>query len=156
MTILHEVFSIKHTQEPDVYILDMEITDLSGERYRCEYVSRPNDTFSPIAIRNWIDENIDTVDILPYVPPTIEEIRAGFPPLTSRQFWRAAASIDVSKEDVILALDSSNLPDKEEAKIEVMESAQFERSNPYIDSIALVLGISLEQLDSLWLWASEL
>lgn len=66
---LHEVFAIHSTSEPDVYIVDAEITDMNGERYRCDYVSRPNDSFGLApTIRNWLDVS-DLSTVAPYVAP---------------------------------------------------------------------------------------
>ena len=66
---LHEVFSVTATLEPDVYILDVDITDMNGERYRCEYASSPNDPFglAPV-VRTAVDQWIATNNpILPHV-----------------------------------------------------------------------------------------
>lgn len=67
--ILHEVFSVSATGEPDVFILDVDITDASGQRYRCDYVSRPDDPFGLApTIRQWLVDNPE-FPITPYVEP---------------------------------------------------------------------------------------
>ncbi|MBB4007817.1 hypothetical protein [Allorhizobium taibaishanense] len=90
--------------------------------------------------------------VIEYQPPAVKPV---MPTLTPRQFWLAASRIDVSKTDVLALVDA--MDDKQAAadlRIEVTESVSFERSNPAVDDIATLLGISGEQLDSLWLWAS--
>ncbi|MCF1462601.1 hypothetical protein FS827_14915 [Agrobacterium vitis] len=77
------------------------------------------------------------------------------PTLTPRQFWLAASRINVSKADVLALVDA--MDDKQAAadlRIEITEAVSFERSNPAIDEVATLLGISGEQLDSLWVWAA--
>lgn len=102
------------------------------------------------------DEALAAGDIAAFVPPTIEEVRARMPILTARQFWLAAASINVSKDLVVGLVDASTLPDKLEMKIEIVESPNFERSNPYIDLLAELLEISPTELDDLWVWAGNI
>ena len=70
---LHQVFSVTASSEADVYLLDVDITDLNGDRYRCEYISAPNDDFglAPV-IRQWLINNQGSYTINPYVAPAIQ------------------------------------------------------------------------------------
>lgn len=91
--------------------------------------------------------------IAPYAAPaaTVE-----YPSLTSRQFWLAASRINVTKADVLALVDA--MEDKEAAvdlRIEVSETVNFQRTNPAVDELATLLGITAEQLDSLWVWAAQ-
>lgn len=98
-------------------------------------------------------------DIAPFVPPTIEHIRYNMPPLTSRQFWVAAASIGVTKDSIIALIDASEeftLPEKEGLKIEVRETTNFYRLNDLVTDLSFLMGVPAEQLDMLWMWAYEL
>ncbi|MCF1436964.1 hypothetical protein GOZ97_00075 [Agrobacterium vitis] len=92
--------------------------------------------------------------VVEFQPPPIEPVVV-MPTLTPRQFWLAASRIDVSKADVLALVDA--VDDKQAAadlRIEITEAVSFERSNPAIDELAVLLGISGEQLDSLWVWAA--
>ncbi|MFB2563654.1 hypothetical protein [Rhizobium sp. IMFF44] len=83
--------------------------------------------------------------------------RDEYPTLTPRQLWLAAASINVTKEDVLAKV--AEMPDRAASlslQIELTETVNFERSNPAIDDLASLLGIPADQLDALWLWAAEL
>ncbi len=83
--------------------------------------------------------------------------RAEYPTLTPRQLWLSAASISVTKEDVLAKV--AEMSDQALAlslRIELTESVNFERSNPAIDDLARLLGIPAKQLDALWLWAADL
>lgn len=66
---LHEVYSVTETLEPYVYKMDIDLTDMNGERYRADYISSPNDSFglNPI-LRTWLAENEGAYEILPYEP----------------------------------------------------------------------------------------
>ncbi|MCF1448594.1 hypothetical protein FS815_17400 [Agrobacterium vitis] len=90
--------------------------------------------------------------VVEYQPPPVTPV---MPTLTPRQFWLAASRIDVSKADVLALVDA--MDDKQAAadlRIEITEAVSFGRSNPAIDELAVLLGISGEQLDSLWVWAA--
>lgn len=70
---LHEVFSVRETLTTGVFSLDVELTDMNDERYRCEYMSAPDDTFglAPAvreAVLRWI---ADGKPISPYVAPAV-------------------------------------------------------------------------------------
>lgn len=69
--ILHEVRSVGATAEPAVYVLSVDITDMHGERYDCDYCSRPSDTFGLApAVRAALDQWLaDGGPVAPYAPP---------------------------------------------------------------------------------------
>ncbi len=74
---LHEVLSVRASSTPDVYVAEVEITDVNGERYVTEYVSTPGDTFGlapaiRAAIEDWLS---DEQPVLPYEPPLLEAIK---------------------------------------------------------------------------------
>jgi len=157
--ILHQIFAVRATERANVYQVDVDLTDMVGERYTCEYLSDPDDTFGLApTIRQWLITNAGNYEIAPYVPPpepTIEEIRAAMPHITPRQFWIAASSIGVSKQDVLdVVATMTDEAEKIRMQIEILEATVYERTNPYIDDLSGVLGITGEQLDALWMWAS--
>jgi len=87
---------------------------------------------------------------------TLEQNRAAMPTLTPRQFWLAASRINITKTDVLALVDA--MEDKQAAadmRIEITETVSFQRTNPAIDQLATLLGITAEQLDSLWIWATQ-
>ncbi|QPC87430.1 hypothetical protein GA830_12255 [Mesorhizobium sp. NBSH29] len=83
-------------------------------------------------------------------PRTPEEARERMQPLTRRQFWLAANSIGLSKSDVLAAVGNDV-----ELQIEVEESTEFGRTYDSIVLLAPLLGITPEQLDDIWNWASS-
>lgn len=94
--------------------------------------------------------------VAPFVPFTTEQLRANFPTITPRQFWIAAASIGVSKQDVLdVVATMTDEAERTRTQIEILEATLYERTNPYIDDLSGILGVSGEELDALWLWASE-
>lgn len=104
----------------------------------------------------WIAENEGS--IAPYTPPaplTPEQIRAQMPNLTARQFWMAAANINIDK-DVIIATVKANMEDSVERKIVLaeLETSTFVRASETIAEIMAMLEIPDEQVDDLWSWAA--
>lgn len=148
---IHKVYSIS-AELDDCLLFDMEYAE--GEdsvraivAYRA---SDPYGTMSPI-ITQWLSDNPDQ-EILPYTPPpelTPEELRELMPELSSRQFWLAAYSVGVTKDDVIALCDG-----EQTLLIVVKESSVFVRSNPDIILLSEMMNITPEELDSLWLWAA--
>jgi len=75
---LHEIISVSGTDEPGVYLAKVDLTDMAGERYTCDYVVRPDDNFglAPV-IRNAVSQWIaDGKPVDPYTPqpPTKQEL----------------------------------------------------------------------------------
>ncbi|MGQ3209548.1 hypothetical protein [Shinella sp.] len=150
--VLHEVFSVGNTPEPDVYVLDIDITDLNNERYRCIYNSRPDDTFglNP-TIRQWLTDNEGEYEVLPYVPPTAEQIRAGLQPITRRQLRLTLVRNGFSLDSIVGII--AGLPNgqaKDEAQIEWDDATTFDRLNPTLLTIASALELSPETVDTMW------
>lgn len=156
---LHEVYSVHATEKPDVFVVRCRITDAKEETDDVEYVSQPNDLFglNPV-IRQWLVEHDNEYSIVPYVPPTIEEQRAQMPLLTSRQFWMAAASINLSKDDIVATV-KAGMEDDLNRKVllaEITEASTFERLNPSVLTVTALVDIPDNQLDTLWTWAAGL
>lgn len=148
--ILHEVFSVRATKEDGVYTLDVELTDMNGERYRCDYFSGPDDNFglNPF-IRSWLAEN--EYEIQPYVPPTAEAMRASMQPITRRQLRLTLVRNGYSLDTIaatIAALPAG--PHKDEAQIEWEDSTTLDRLNPTLLTIASALELSPETVDLMW------
>lgn len=94
---------------------------------------------------------------LPYVAPvyTPEQRRSMMPALSARQFWMAAANIDIDK-DVIIAAIKAEMADGVDRKMMIaeLESGSFERTNPTISDVMNLMDIPAEQIDDLWMWAA--
>jgi hypothetical protein len=77
--MLNVVHAIVETAEPDVYELSINLTDLRGQTYDCDYLSRPDDTFglNPI-IRKWVAGN-PNFPIQTHTPLAAEQILASMP-----------------------------------------------------------------------------
>jgi len=153
MSNIHTIYNVSETEEPGSYILDLELTDINGERYRCNYCSRADDNFGLApAVRNALDAWIATSKpIAPYVPPTIEQVRAGMEPLSPRQLRLALVRSGVSLLSVTAALDAlPEGPAKEEAEIEWEYATQFDRLAPALLTIADAIGLTPNEVDALW------
>lgn len=149
---LNEVHRITATLEPGVFILDITMTDANGEQFESEYASRPDDIYGlgPI-IRQWLVENEGKYVIEPFVPETIEQVRSGMRPLSPRQLRLGLVREGISSKSVEAALDA--LPEgqaKEEAEIEWEYATEYKRLAPALLTIAAAIGLSPEQVDTMW------
>lgn len=69
MASINTVYKVYATNEPDVYVLYVNITDGNSETYDCNYVSRPDDPYglNPM-IRAWLAEHLGSIEVVPYRP----------------------------------------------------------------------------------------
>lgn len=155
--ILHEVISVSATANSGVYIAKVDLTDMAGERYECDYVSAPDDTvgLAP-TIRAALDQWIaDDSPVTPYVPPAPEELRALMPPLTSRQL-----RLGLHRNDLLGQVDGAIAsllePQRTEAQIEWEYGTTFERLNPTMLAVIAALSLAPEQADQMWTEAAAL
>lgn len=89
--------------------------------------------------------------IEPYAPPTQDEIRAVMKNLTARQFRLGLLQAGRSPDQVEAAIAA--IPDETErnkAKIEWEYASEFQRQHPLIESVSAALGLSPEDVDTLW------
>lgn len=96
---------------------------------------------------------------LPSAAPAdpVPEPEVIMPALTPRQLWLAALTAGVTKDSVLQHVDQIEDPEEREwLRIELLEANSFMRTHPAIDMLAVMIGMPTSQLDTLWLWASNL
>ncbi|WP_085025251.1 hypothetical protein [Ensifer aridi] len=100
------------------------------------------------AVIEWINQGNP---VAPFVPPTLEQIRAGMPMLSRRQLLLGLLSIGITEEmvDAGIGADTAGM-------IEWKNASSFERTHPLITDLSGYFQLPPEQVDSLWLWASGL
>ncbi len=102
----------------------------------------------------------DMGGVAPYSEPVLtdEERRALMPSLTSRQFWMGAASINLSKADIVSTVEAgmADTLDRKVLIAEITEASTFDRTNPSVADVMALVGLPDDQLDTLWTWASGL
>jgi hypothetical protein len=162
MNILR-VVSARHGKDDEIQF-ELEIDTGSFGKEIVPNCYRANDPFAgddEKYLSDWIVENEGLIE--PYVSPpapTLQEIRAQMPALTSRQFWMAAANIGTSgtDKDVIIAAIKAEMADSVDRKMMIaeLESSTFERVNPTIVKVLALMQIPAEQVDDLWVWAAGL
>ncbi|MCG7507219.1 hypothetical protein [Mesorhizobium retamae] len=151
--ILHEIHSVKATEFPDVFILRIDRTDAFGERAASDYVSVPNDTvgLGPIVrvhCEQWL---ADGKPIVPYAPPTLEQVREAMPALTPRQLRLGLINGGHSVVAVQAAIDGIVDPvTRERAQVEWGFASNHARLHPLIGQIAAALSITETQIDDMW------
>ncbi|PDT47438.1 hypothetical protein CO661_11885 [Sinorhizobium fredii] len=148
-----EVHKITATKETGVYLLDISLS-LNGEVMRGERFTTPDDPHGANpAIRQWMNQNPDA-QVHPYIPPTIEQIREGMASLTARQFRLGLISAGLTPAQVTATIEAMPAgPDKETALIEWEYATTFKRTHPLIASVGSALGLTDEQIDTMWMAA---
>ncbi len=149
---LHTVYSVTQLDEMDVFLLDVEITDMNGEKTRCAYVSRSGDEYglNPV-IQRWLTDNAASYVVQPYMPLSPEQVRASLPAVTARQLRLILVRSGISVAAVDAAIDALEAGTaKEEAEIEWEYATTFERLSPTLLTIASALGLSPEKVDAMW------
>lgn len=138
----------------DIGWYDVTVT-LSG-RDPFEYTVAPDDE-APLAQAIRALAQASNLQIVPFVPPTPEDIRAALPTLSPRQLRLALVRANIPLAQVRAALDAIPDPqEREEALIEWDYATEYRRTHPLITSMALAFGLNDEQLDLLWTAAASL
>lgn len=93
---------------------------------------------------------------MPQVPPTPEPVTV-YPALTKVQFWLAALNIGVTKADVLALINQIVDPiAREQATIMLEETTSYKRDDPFVIQFSTMMGISSNQLNTLWIQATAL
>ncbi len=157
MLTLNTVHSITATPEASVYFVAYNGTDASQIAGDAVCVVRPDDPhgFGPL-IREWMTANPD-FPIGEYVPPTVEEMRAGMLSLTARQFRLGLVNAGISPTQVTATIAAMPAgADRDKAQIEWEFATTFNRMHPLIATVGAALGLTDVQIDAMWLSAIEL
>lgn len=151
--VLHQVFAVYATKEPDVLRLSIDLTDAFGERYEAEFFYRTGDDsgLSPV-IAQWLAENEGEYTIEPYVPPTAEEVRAGMLPLSRAAFRKAFKDAGMTTAVIVAAIFSiEDESEQEDLQIAWDDSVEFRRLDPLVLLVADRAGKTADEIDAIWL-----
>lgn len=86
-----------------------------------------------------------------YVPPTVEQARAGLPDLSRKQFRLGMRDLGVSTAMIDSAIAAIADEDaREVAQIEWEDSASYSRMHPIIAQLAGAFSLTDEQIDNAW------
>lgn len=101
---------------------------------------------------------IDGIDPIPKVGWAWDGVAMfnKLPDITPRQLRLALVMNGINMSDVEAALDTLPEPHKSYASISWNYAVAFSRRDPLVDSVALMLGWTSEQLDDLWVFAGKL
>lgn len=112
----------------------------------------------PRGVQIW--EQVSAMEVGPYVPPpelTPEEIRAQMKQLTARQFRLGLVTAGMTPQQVTAVIAAMPAgPDQQMAQIEWEYATTFSRTHPLIESIGGALGLTPEQIDTMWTAALSL
>lgn len=85
------------------------------------------------------------------------ERRSSIKTLTSRRFWLAAGAIGETRASLLeYVREHYSGQDLVSAEVEIEASTTFDRDHYLVEEIAAAKGISEEELDALWEWASTI
>jgi len=152
MATLNAVHSVAATADDGLFIVNCNVTDDKGATYDCDYVTNATDPhgLNP-TVWQWLQDHEGEYSIQPYVPPTIEQIRAAMLPVTARQLRLTLVRNGFSLSSIDTAIAA--LPagqEKDEAAIEWEYATQFNRLAPTLLTIAAALSVSAEDIDTMW------
>lgn len=154
---LHNVQQVKATLEEGVFLVFCNITDSHGDTYDAVHGYRPEDEagLGPL-IKQWFEDNPDH-EVTPYTEPTPEEARANLPDLTARQLRLALLGNAITMSQVTTAiLDIPDVIDRDKALVEWEYASNFARAHPLIATVGAALGLTDEQIDTMWVAALSL
>jgi hypothetical protein len=96
-------------------------------------------------------------EVAPYVSPPIEEQRESMKLLTARQLRLGLVNNGFTLTQVTDAIDAiPDETDRAKAKIEWEYAATFDRIHPLVITIGTALGLSEDQIDTIWVSATQL
>ena len=87
-----------------------------------------------------------------YVPPPVNP----FTPLQPYQFWTAVRATNHEADLLTWVANLQNPLEKASASSMLEFSLEYRREHPFIGIAGQVLGMTAEELDTLWLWAKTL
>jgi hypothetical protein len=156
---LHSLVSVCATAEEGVYDALVDLTDGDGERYEARYIVRPGDPYGLApevrgAVKQWI---ADGNPVHPYVPPTLEQLRASMPALSRAQLLLGLLDRGITEAAVFAVIDQiEDDIERERARINFRDRTQFERTHSLIEQLAPAFGLTPDQVDAMWIAAAEL
>lgn len=158
--ILTQLKEVRATIDSDHYVavVDYELRDPETDTVLetvldAEYGVVPEDTFGMapqvvLAVADWI---ADGNPIVPYTPPTQEELRASMPPLSARQLRLGLIANGITLASVQSAVDGITDPTAREiAQVEWEYATTFERTHSLISQIGSALNLTSEEIDTMW------
>lgn len=147
---LNSVISITATASPTSFMIRCNITDDGGATYETTYAYNTSDPYGLAPqIGEWIAANPD-FPIQPYVPPTIEEIRAGTF-LSRREFRSAALAGGITTTIINAYLASIDDPvTQDERTIYWEETTLVQRLDPFTVELGAYAGKTPEQIDTIF------
>jgi hypothetical protein len=101
-----------------------------------------------MAVQQWLEADNEVPQ---FVPPTAEEQRAMMGTVTARQLRHGLLNVSLDEADVEALIAA--MPDEEERKrasIDWRTANEYERLHPLMVQISAALGLTPEQIDSLW------
>lgn len=149
MVTLNRVDTITETGTPGVLIIACNITTDDGQTFDAPYVYNPSDPYGELTplLTTWLAANPD-FPRLPFVPPTKEELRVGWPPLDRLTFRNKMRAAGVNTAAVTAYLASIADPDEQEEMQVFWEDAQtFQRLDPFVVNLAAHAGKTPDDVD---------
>lgn len=150
---LHGVSQV--AMEPDniACIVTCDVTDYNGYRSIITYALLPSDNegYAP-TIRQWLIDHEGEYTVIPYTPPTAEELRALMPALSRSVFrlkFKNAGMTTAFINGVIAAIEDESL--QEDMQIVWEDQQSFGRLDPFVIMVAEAKPKTPAQIDSIWL-----
>ncbi len=103
----------------------------------------------------WLFEQASAGPVAEFTPPSAEQTRASMRPLTPREFRDALIDNDIMPDQVTAAIGQIADPKTRAKALNAWEyPTQFTRTDPLVDQIGTIFGLTPEAIDKLWTEAS--
>lgn len=145
-------YKIRNARYNHASTIDLEL--FTEEFGWLPFTASPNDIEQ---VGQEVYEQAKKGQVAAYVPPSSEELRAALPRLTRRQFKLGLLEHGITSDQILATINA--MPDgmeKEVAKIEWEDATTFERGHPLVSSIGSSLGLTEQQIDTMWAAAAAL
>jgi len=149
---LLEVYSIKATQDTGYYLCDIKYADYTGAVYdHMTFGSVPGDMqgLGP-TVRQWIADHPE-FPIEPYVPPSMDDIRATWPRLLRLDWRTKAKAIGITTVVVNNYLNGIEDPDhQDDMMMYWSDTPDIGRLDTFVKEVGAFANKTPEQIDTIW------
>ncbi|MCC5780529.1 hypothetical protein H7H48_15820 [Nitratireductor sp. B36] len=153
---LKRIIGVSFAENIDDYHVMVELEEPGGQPFEYNYYLSSMDPHGLAPrlreeVAEWIAQGGQVMPFVPPAAPTPEESRAAMPPLSRRQLLLGLYSISITEAQVDAAIGSDT-----QSMIEWRDAGSYRRTHPLVSSLAAYFSLTDVEVDSLWLWASEL
>jgi hypothetical protein len=153
-----KIISVSHMPTAGRYNVVVEYVGEEEGTFQGPWGYNPTDPYAApamkAAVESWVAQG---KPIAAYVPPTPAEQRAAMPVLSARRLRLGLIANGIMPSQVQTALEAMPAGvDREKALVEWEYASDFERLHHLILTVGAALGLTPEQIDTMWMASQNL